>query len=95
MRTVGLKIGDISAETVDGFNSTKLGLGSDINSPSSIRASILVYLKTIQLIRQYQSIWRKNTPIICFEYNKPIRSTILNFNKLVTGLDIDTKTPDL
>ena len=27
-------------------------------------------------------------------YNKPIRSTVFNFNKLVADLDIDTKTPD-
>ena len=29
------------------------------------------------------------TPIICFNYNKPIRSTIFNFNKIVTDIDID------
>ena len=34
------------------------------------------------------------TPIICFEYNKPIRSTIFNFNKIVTDIDIDSNTPD-
>ena len=34
------------------------------------------------------------TPIICFKYNKPIRSIIFNFNKLVSVLDIDTSTPD-
>ena len=28
------------------------------------------------------------TPIICYKYNKPIRSTIVNFNKIVTDLDI-------
>ena len=36
----------------------------------------------------------KQTPIICYKYNKPIRSTIFTFNKLVANLDIDTKTPD-
>ena len=36
----------------------------------------------------------KEPPIICYKYNKPIRSTIFNFNKLVAYLDIDTKTPD-
>ena len=35
----------------------------------------------------------KESPIICYKYNKPIRSTISNFNKLVANLDIDTKTP--
>ena len=32
------------------------------------------------------------TPIICYKYNKPIRSTIFNINKIVT--DIDSNTPD-
>ena len=36
----------------------------------------------------------REPPIICYKYNKPIRSTIFNFNKLVANLDIDTKTPD-
>ena len=36
----------------------------------------------------------KELPIICYKYNKPTRSTIFNFNKLVADLDIDTKTPD-
>ena len=36
----------------------------------------------------------KEPPIICYKYNKPIRSTIFNFNKLVANLDIDTKTPN-
>ena len=34
------------------------------------------------------------TPIICYKYNKPIRSTIFNFNKIDTEIDIDTNTPD-
>ena len=33
-------------------------------------------------------------PIICYKYNKPIRSIIFNFNELVSDLDIDTSTPD-
>ena len=32
--------------------------------------------------------------IICYKYNKPIRNTILNFNKLVSDLDIETSSPD-
>ena len=36
----------------------------------------------------------KKPPIICYKYNKPIRSTIFNFNKLISNLDIDTKTSD-
>ena len=34
------------------------------------------------------------TPIICYKYNKPIRSTIFNFNKIVTDIDIDSDAPD-
>ena len=33
------------------------------------------------------------TSINCYEYNKPIRSTILNFNTTVTDMDIDFNTP--
>ena len=36
----------------------------------------------------------KEPPIICYKYDKPIRNTIFNFNKLVANLDIDTKTQD-
>ena len=35
----------------------------------------------------------KEPPIICYTYNKPIRNTIFDFNKLVADFDIDTKTP--
>ena len=34
------------------------------------------------------------TPIICYNYNKPTRSTIFNFNKIVTDIDIDSNTSD-
>ena len=34
------------------------------------------------------------TPIICYKYNKPIRSTILNLNKIITDIDIDSNAPD-
>ena len=33
-------------------------------------------------------------PIICYKYNKPIRHTIFNFNKLVSDLDIHSNTPN-
>ena len=33
-------------------------------------------------------------PIICYKYNKSIRSAIFNFNKFVSDLDIKTCTPD-
>ena len=34
------------------------------------------------------------SPIICYKYNKSIRNTIFNFNKLVSDLDIETSSPD-
>ena len=36
----------------------------------------------------------KESPIICYKYNKPIRSTVFNYNKLVTELDIENSIPD-
>ena len=32
--------------------------------------------------------------IICYQYNKPIRNMIFNFNKLVSDLDIHAYTPN-
>ena len=34
------------------------------------------------------------TPIICYKYNEPIRSTLFNFDKIITGKNIDFNTPD-
>ena len=36
----------------------------------------------------------KVSPILCYKYNKPIRSTVFNYNKLVTELDIENSIPD-
>ena len=33
-------------------------------------------------------------PIICYKYNKPVRSMIFNYNKIVADLHIDDNTPD-
>ena len=33
------------------------------------------------------------TPIICYKYNKPIRSTIFDFNKIVADINIGSNTP--
>ena len=35
------------------------------------------------------------TPITCFKYNKPIRSSIFNLNKIVTDKNIDFNTPEI
>ena len=37
---------------------------------------------------------KSETPIICYKYNKPVRSSIFNFNKIVTDIKIDSNTPD-
>ena len=37
---------------------------------------------------------KSKSPIICYNYNKPIRSTIFNFNKIVNDIDLDSNTPD-
>ena len=34
------------------------------------------------------------TPIICYKYSKPNRSSTFNFNKFVTDINIDSNTPD-
>ena len=63
--------------------------------------------KGIELI-DLPSIFRDNTvissipsyfdntesPIICYKYNKPIRNNVLDFNQLVSDLDIETSSPD-
>ena len=36
----------------------------------------------------------KESPIICYKYNKPIRSTVFTYTKLVTELDIENSIPD-
>ena len=36
----------------------------------------------------------KESPIICYKYNNPFRSTVFNYNKLVTELDIENSIPD-
>ena len=36
----------------------------------------------------------KESPIICYKYNKPIRITVFNYNKLVTELDIENSITD-
>ena len=44
------------------------------------------------------SIWNyfnnSETPIICYKYNKPIRSTIFNFNTIVTDMNIYSNDPN-
>ena len=48
----------------------------------SVQSSIPNYFKNCEVL------------IICYKYNKPIRGAIINFNKHVYDLDIETCTPD-
>ena len=48
----------------------------------SVTSSIPAYLQNFE------------PPIICYEYNKSIRNTVFNFNKLVSDLDIHANTPE-
>ena len=57
-----------------------------IDLPSIFRAK-----SVIQSIPTY--FQNSEPPIICYKYNKPIRNTIFNFNKLVSDLDIHANTP--
>ena len=38
--------------------------------------------------------FNNETPIICYKNNKPNRSTVFNFNKIVIDINIDSKSPD-
>ena len=53
--------------------------------------SIFKYNSVISSLPNYFN--NTETPIICYKYNKPIRSTIFNFNTIVNDLDIDSNTP--
>ena len=52
---------------------------------------ILRHRKVVKAIPNYF----KNTesPIICYKYNKPIRSAIFNYNQLVSDPDVDNNIP--
>ena len=58
-----------------------------IDSPS-----IFKYRSGISSIPTY---FQNSEPqIICYKYNKPIRNTVFNFNKLVSDLDNHANTPE-
>ena len=46
-----------------------------------------------QDIRKTTYLENKESPIICYKYNKPIRSTAFNHNNFVTELDIENSNP--
>ena len=53
--------------------------------------SISKYKSVISCIPTYFE--NKESPIICYKYNKPIRSTVFNYSNLVTELDIENSIP--
>ena len=57
-----------------------------IDLPSTFRD------KSVPSIQNYFKNYE--VPIICYKYNKPFRSVIFNFNKVVSVFDIETCTPD-
>ena len=66
-------------------NDKKTFFTSDLPSifrDKSVQSSIPNYLKNYEV------------PIICYKYYKHTRGAILNFNKLVSDLDIETCYPD-
>ena len=55
----------------------------------------LAYFEMIMLYHLYLHISKpRNLLLSVTKNNKPIRSTILNFNKLVSDLDTETSSPD-
>ena len=71
---------------LDGFNK---GI-EFIDLPSILKdKSIIAYIIIIPTYFE-----NKDSSTICYKCNKPIRSTVFNYNKLVTELDIETTIPD-
>ena len=52
-----------------------------------------LHSKEYSVISSIPNYWNNSeTPIICYKYNKPIRLTVFNFNKIVTDMKIDSNT---
>ena len=67
------------------FNLSTRGLNS-VTYPVYLKINLLYFLFLLILKT-------KESPIICYKYNKPIRITVFKFNKLVTELDIENSIP--
>ena len=70
-----------------------------IKIPLMFKGIDFIYLPSIFRDKSVQSsipnyLQNCEVPIICYKYNKTIRSAIFHFNKLVSDLDIETCTPD-
>ena len=52
-------------------------------------------LKDNFVISSFQNFFNNSeTPIIFYKYNNPMRSSIFNFNKIITNVNIDSTIPD-
>ena len=67
-----------------------------INIPFINKGIEFIDLPNIFKDRSITTAYFQNSepPIICYKYNKPIRNTVFNFNKLVSDLDIHENTPE-
>ena len=77
-----------------------------VHSSIANQITLGILLKFLSLIKELTSIFQDKSvtqsiptcfqnpepPIICYKCNKPIRNTILNFNKLVSDLVIHANT---
>ena len=58
---------------------------------------VFIYLHTLfkdnSVIYSISNFNNSETTIICYYYNKPVRFSISNFDKLVTDMNIDYNTP--
>ena len=86
---------NISLVLISILRSTISDILSNFNSLTSIEFndlhSIFKDSLVISSIPNYFN--NSKTPIICYKYNKPIRSSIFNFNKIVNDIDKDSITP--
>ena len=53
---------------------------------------LMIYIYVIFSISTYFE--NKKSTIVCYKYNKSIPSTVFNYNKLATELDIENSIPD-
>ena len=54
------------------------------------------FIKDKSVISSVQNYFNKTeNPTICYKYNTSIRSTILNFNKIVMDMNIVFNTPEI
>ena len=59
--------------------------------PIGILGQVWYLIVSIPDLCNLTYFYNSETPIICYKYNKPIRSSIFNLNKIVN--DIDSNTP--